>query len=147
MTGELIFWLAVLIVMIIAELATAQLVTIWFAAGALGATIAAAFNAPLWVQIVLFLVFSMALLIFTRPILTSTIKKMHPTNLELDLGKKAIVIQDIDNEQLKGRVKINGVDWMARSTDGSIISEGKTVIIDRINGAKMDVSLEENEEK
>lgn len=61
-------WLIILVVCIIIEIITMGLTTIWFAGGALVSAIAAAFSAPLWLQIILFLVVSLILLYLTRPI-------------------------------------------------------------------------------
>ena len=61
-------WLVALIVFIIIEFVTMGLTTIWFAGGALVASVAAAFQAPIWLQVTLFLVVSLLLLFFTRPI-------------------------------------------------------------------------------
>ena len=65
---EMIIWLVLLIVAIVAEVLTMGLTTIWFAGGALVAIFAAILNAPVWLQVVLFLVVSLVLLIFTRPV-------------------------------------------------------------------------------
>ena len=65
---EVFAWLALLILLVLIELATMGLTTIWFAAGALVATIAAACGAPVLVQVILFLVVSVLMLVFTRPV-------------------------------------------------------------------------------
>ena len=62
---EVFAWLALLILLVLIELATMGLTTIWFAAGALVATIAAACGAPVLVQVILFLVVSVLMLVFT----------------------------------------------------------------------------------
>ena len=63
-----VFWLVVLVVLVVIELLTMGLTTVWFAGGALVATVAALFHAPLALQIILFLVVSAVLLFFTRPL-------------------------------------------------------------------------------
>ena len=63
-----IIWLALMAVLLIIEIMTLGLTTIWFAAGALVATIAAACGAPVLVQVILFLVVSVLMLVFTRPV-------------------------------------------------------------------------------
>ncbi len=60
---EVFAWLALLILLVLIELATMGLTTIWFAAGALVATIAAACGAPVLVQVILFLVVSVLMLV------------------------------------------------------------------------------------
>ena len=66
--NQVVFWLILLIILVAIEIATMGLTTIWFAGGAFVAIIAAALNTPLYVQITLFLIVSVGLLLFTRPI-------------------------------------------------------------------------------
>lgn len=68
MDNMLFIWLIALIVLIVIELATMGLTTIWFALGALVAAITAALHAPVVLQVVLFLVISIVSFIFTRPL-------------------------------------------------------------------------------
>ncbi|MBQ8903428.1 MAG: NfeD family protein, partial [Oscillospiraceae bacterium] len=102
-----IVWTVVLIAALIVEGATFALVTIWFAAGALGALVAAGLGAPLFVQLIVFAVLAAIMLIFTRPLLKKLFpNKFIPTNSELEIGKTAVVIEPIDNATGKGRVKL-----------------------------------------
>lgn len=95
-----IIWLLLFVVLIAVEIATLGLTTIWFAAGALAATIAAAFNAPVFIQIALFIFVSLVLLIFTRPVAVKYFNKDRiKTNAESLVGRQAIVISEIDNLQ------------------------------------------------
>ena len=143
MTGEIILWLVLFIVLVIAELATFQLVSVWFALGALGSLIAAACGASFWVQILIFVIISTLLLFLTRPILKKFVfKQPVPTNSELDIGKTAKVTESIDNIKLTGRVNLSGVSWAARSSDGKNTDEGETVVVDKIEGTKLYVSAE-----
>lgn len=136
-----IVWTVVLIAALIIEASTFALVAIWFAAGALGALIAAGLGAPLIVQLIIFTVLAALMLIFTRPLLKKLFpNKFIPTNSELEIGKTAVVIQAIDNETGKGRVKLSGVDWAAISENGEDIPEGETVIVKEIRSAKAVVS-------
>lgn len=141
MTEYLIVWGAVFAVMVIAELSTMQLVSIWFAAGAAAAFVSALFEQVIWVQLIIFAVVSILLLVFTRPLLKKiTVKNNQPTNKDLDIGKTASVIEAIDNDTDKGRVKLNGTYWKAVSNDGSKIPEGTVVTITEIKGTKLFVS-------
>lgn len=138
--GELmIFWLVVLIVTIVVEVITLGLTSIWFAGGALVAVIAAALHAPLAVQIVLFLLVSLLLLFFTRPIAVKYFNKDRiRTNVESLIGRQAIVISEIDNLQGIGQVTVGGQEWSARSHDDSLkLPVGAVVDIVAINGVKL----------
>lgn len=133
-----VFWAAVLVAAVIIEAATVGLATIWFAVGALAALIAAAFSANIGVQIGIFIVVSLLLLIFTRPIL----KKLFPvrfqaTNFDRCIGKTAVAEEEIDNIAGTGCIKIDGVFWTARCEDSTkTVKKGELVRIVKIEGVK-----------
>ena len=129
-------------VMVIAELATFQLVSIWFAAGAASAFIAAMCGFGMGFQLFMFIVVSVLLLSVTRPILKKfTANNIQPTNTELDIGKTATVIEEINNVSCTGRARLNGVDCNAVSSDDTVIKAGSVVKINDIKGTKLYVSL------
>lgn len=133
-----IFWIIVLVAAILIEAATAVLISIWFAAGALAALISAALGAPLIVQAVLFVVFSAVMLIFTRPLIKKLFpNKFIPTNSDSYAGKTAVVIEEIDALKGKGRVKFNGVDWIAVTEGEEVIPVDTVVTILAVKGAKL----------
>lgn len=133
-----IIWLALLIVFAITEGVTVALVSIWFMGGALAALIAALCGAELWVQVVLFFAVSILLLLCLRPLSKRLIKqKKVATNADSNIGKEAVVTERIDNLQGIGAVRISGVEWSARSADGSEIEKGAVVRVLRIEGVKV----------
>ena len=133
-----IIWLALLIVFAITEGVTVALVSIWFMGGALAALIAALCGAELWVQVVLFFAVSILLLLCLRPLSKRLIKqKKVATNADSNIGKEAVVTEHIDNLQGSGAVRISGVEWSARSADGSEIEKGAVVRVLRIEGVKV----------
>ena len=133
-----IIWLALLIVFAITEGVTVALVSIWFMGGALAALIAALCRAELWVQVVLFFAVSILLLLCLRPLSKRLIKqKKVATNADSNIGKEAVVTEHIDNLQGSGAVRISGVEWSARSADGSEIEKGAVVRVLRIEGVKV----------
>ena len=136
---EPFYWLIALVVLLIIEIITLGLTTIWFAGGALVAFIAAMLQAPLPVQIVLFFVVSLALLIFTRPIAERYFNaNRQKTNVNSMIGKEAKVTADIDNFDQTGQVMIGSVEWTARSEeDGVKIAAGSRVEICRVEGVKV----------
>jgi membrane protein implicated in regulation of membrane protease activity len=136
--SPVIIWAVALVVLLAIEGATAQLVTIWFAAGALVALIAAALHAPIWLQAVLFIVVSGVTLVATRPLVKNiTKRKTQSLNADRCIGETAVVTEDIDNIQATGSVKVGGIVWTARSSDGEKIEKGKNVIIEKIDGVKL----------
>jgi Membrane protein implicated in regulation of membrane protease activity len=139
MERELIFWLVLLVVLLVIELATLGLTTIWFAGGAAAAFVASILGAGLVVLIVVFLAVSILLLVFTRPFAAKYINKNRVrTNVDSLLGQKAVVTQDIDNLAGTGEARVDGKVWMARTeNDGEQIVCGTTVTILGVSGVKL----------
>lgn len=144
-----ILWLILLVVFIAIEAATLGLTTIWFAGGSLIAVILAALGLPIYVQIAAFIVVSLVLLIFTRPIAVKYFNKDRiKTNAESIVGKKAVVTSPIDNLAATGQVSINGMEWSARTTrDEDKVEEGTIVTVIAINGVKLIVEKERKEDE
>ena len=132
-------WLAVFVVMVVIEIATLGLTTIWFAGGALVALIISLFNPPVAVQIAVFIVVSVVLLIFTRPIAAKHFnKKMVATNVDSVPGETGIVSVDIDNVAATGTVMIKGMEWTARTESDDVkIVKGAKVKVLRVEGVKV----------
>ena len=134
----IILWAVALVAFLIIEGATAQLVTIWFAAGALVSLIAAVFKAPFWLQVVLFVGVSAITLFATWPIVKKIRnRKAESLNADRVIGQTAVVTETIDNIEGTGSVKIDGVAWTARTADQSRIEAGKQVTIEKIEGVKV----------
>ena len=142
---EAICWLAIVIVLLVLEIATLGLTTIWFAGGALVACIAALLHANIWVQIVLFLVVSVLLLFFTRPLAVRYMNKDRTkTNVDSMVGKEAVVTEAIDNLKAQGVVQVNGLEWTARSEESQeVIPKGAIVEVGRVDGVNLIVRKKE----
>lgn len=133
-----LIWLGFLALLLVIEAITAGLTTIWFAGGALVAAIACYAGVNLTVQILCFLCVSLVLLIFTRPLAMKYFNKENTqTNVNSLIGKKAVVIQDIDNLAQTGQVRINDIEWTARSADDEKIGKDTVVTIQEIRGVKL----------
>ena len=124
-----IIWLIALIVLVIIEIISQGLTTIWFAGGSLVALISTFCGANLFVQIAIFLVVSIIMLIFTRPIaMLHFNKKVVPTNVETL----------VDNIGAKGKAELNGMEWTVRSaSEGILIPEGARAKVLRVEGVKL----------
>ena len=137
-------WLALTVIFAIIEGVTPQLVSIWFAGGALCAMIVSLFGVPLWVDIAVFVGVSALLLILTRPLIKKRWgPKIERTNADAAIGKQAIVTARIDNTEGVGLVNLGGQIWSARSESGDPIDEGASVLVQRIEGVKLIVTKEE----
>jgi len=134
-----IIWLILFAFFVILEIATAALTSIWFAFGSLFAIICSGLGMPIYVQIIVFVIVSFVVLFFLRPFAMKYVgKNKLATNAESMIGKKAIVIEAIDNNKELGRVRVDGIEWMARSmSDEMQIPEGQNVVIKRIDGVKL----------
>lgn len=132
-------WIVLLVILVVIEIATMGLTTIWFAGGALIALILALVGLPSYVQIAAFLVVSLTLLFFTRPIAMRYFNKDRvKTNAESLVGKRAIVTGKIDNLKAMGQVTVSGMEWSARSAyEDVIIPEGAVVTVVAISGVKL----------
>ena len=134
-----IIWLALTAVLLIIEIVTLGLTTIWFAAGALFAFFAALLGMNQGIQIGVFVVVSVVLLFFTRPLAVKYLNtKTIKTNTEALVGKTARVIVDINNLKSQGQFVINGLEWTARSSDDTVVFKiGDAVTIVGIEGVKL----------
>lgn len=142
-------WFGLTLALLLTEIATTELVAVWFAAASLVLGLVAGFFPQLDViwQILIFAVLSGVLVAATRPLVKKLMRKGKDkeTNLELILGHKALVVEGIDNDLEQGAVKINGLIWTARSIDGEKIDEGVLIRIKEIRGNKVLVALEKEE--
>lgn len=137
-------WLAVVAVLLVIEAITVGLTTVWFAGGALVAAIASWLGAGQVVQWILFVAVSLVLLIFTRPLAVKYMNRdVSRTNVDSLIGKRAVVIQEINNLAQTGQVKINDLEWMARTKDdGCTIPQKAVVVIREVKGVKLIVEEE-----
>lgn len=135
-------WLILLALLIIVEIATLGLTTIWFAGGALVAFIVSLFYDNLLLEISLFLVISLVLLIVTRPVVKKYFNSTRiKTNYAAVIGKEAVVTATIDNDKATGLAVVDGQEWSARSVDGMIIEKGTKVTVEDISGVKLIVKI------
>ena len=142
---ETIFWLILFVVLLIIEIFTMGLTTVWFAGGALVAFVLAFVGLGLPVQIIVFLLVSILLLVLTRPIAIQFFnKERQKTNADRLIGQKAVVLETIDTLHSTGRVEINGMEWSAKAEDTAAVIEAGTVVsVEGIQGVKLIVKKEE----
>ena len=144
MMNMTVVWLVAMIVLLIVEGLVPGLVSIWFALGALAALIAALTGAPLWLQVIWFMVVSVVTLAVTRPLAKKYINsRTVPTNADVMLGKECVVTEAIDNVLGTGAVTVGGKVWTARmDNDVEKAAPGQRVRAVRIEGVKLIVSAE-----
>nr|MBP3599274.1 NfeD family protein [Eubacterium sp.] len=133
-----IVWLVVLAIMLVIEALTLGLTTVWFGVGAIGAAIVAWLGYGIWAQIIVFAILSVVAMALCRPIAVKYLNKdKEKTNVDDVIGKTVVVTKEIDNEQARGTVMLNGMEWTARSEDGRIIAEKEKATVVSVEGVKL----------
>ena len=147
MQWEAIVWFVLMLIFLMVEANTVSMVSAWFAVGSLGALIISLLGGELWIQGVVFVTVSAVLLILLRPLARKHFTpKLVKTNVEAVVGQTGPVIVAIDNVLAEGRVKLGGMEWAARSTDGQPIPLDTLVTVDRVEGVKVFVTAAESKE-
>lgn len=136
-----IFWLTMIVFLVIIEIASINLTTIWFVASAIVSLIISFFCNWFLLQFGIFVVLGIILLITTRPLLLRLFKvEKIKTNLDRVIGMEGIVTEDI-NPLETGEVKVDGKKWSAYSTEK--LEKGTLVMVEEINGVKLSVKKKE----
>lgn len=130
-------WLIIAGLFFIGEMITVGFLVFWLGVGALIAMIVSFFTSNIIIQTTVFIVSSAILLLATKPLVKKFVDiKPTNTNAFSIIGKKALVIKEINSIQSSGQIKINGEVWTAESENNEIIPEGSEVEILQINGVK-----------
>lgn len=132
------FWLILSGIFFVIEMATVGFLVFWFGIGALLAMIVSIFTTNLAIQTAVFVFSSTLLLFFTRPFVNkfSNEENEIQTNAYSIIGKRGIVIKDIDPISGKGQVKIGTEVWSAKSENDRKIVKGLEVEVVEIDGVK-----------
>ena len=140
---DMIGWLLAFVILIGIEAATMALTTIWFAGGAVFAFFAAVLGFSIQTQLVVFLIVSFILLLFTRPFAMRFVnRETVKTNVDGLIGRRAKVITKIDNNEPSGATVVDGQEWTARSMDDAVtIPVGTHVVIKEVRGVKLIVEM------
>ena len=137
-------WSVLTLVLLVVEFATYGLTSIWFAIGSLCALVTALLGAPLWLQILWFILISILTLALTRPLVKKYINgRALPTNADRVIGMLVPVREAIDNLNGTGAVFADGKLWTARSAGGETLRAGEIVRVREIRGVTLIVSAAE----
>ena len=142
-----LIWLGLFILLLVIEIITVGLTTIWFAAGALAALAANVLGANLIIQIIIFLAVSVVLPIFTRPWAEKHLnRKRVRTNYEREIGKVIRITEKVDNLDQTGKSVVDGQEWTVRSrNDSDIFEAGALARVVAVSGVKLIVEKCEEE--
>lgn len=132
-------WLVLMIILLVVEGVVPGLVSIWFALGSLAALLSAIVGAPVWLQVLWFLLISIVSLILTRPLAKKYVNsRITPTNADMLIGQECVVTETIDNVMGLGAVTVGGKVWTARTENPDIKADvGQTMTVVRIEGVKL----------
>ena len=107
-----------------------------FAVGAVAGAIVAALGGGIVLQVVAFVIVSVALVAVVRPI-ANRHREQRPklvTGIDALKGKQAVVLERVDGSG--GRIKLAGEVWSARPLDGTLSYDvGQEVDVVEIEGA------------
>ncbi len=135
-------WLITSGVFFIMEIFTFGFLVFWLGVGALIAMVSSFFITNIIAQTSIFVISSGLLIFATKPLFNKISQKdIIPTNVYSMIGKKAIVIEDIDWSTGKGLIKVEGQVWSAKSKEQIIIPKNSEVEIESIEGVKAYVKL------
>lgn len=133
----LYIWFIVIVICAVLEALTLQLCAVWFAVGGVAALTAASLGCTVNRQLWIFVIFSALLMALIRPFCRRFLHtKQEATNADRIIGADAVVVEDIDNLQHAGAVRVYGQIWTARSSNTISIPKGDTVRIIAIQGVK-----------
>ena len=132
------FWIILAGIFFIIEMATVGFLVFWFGIGALIAMLVSLFTSSLVVQTTIFVFSSTLLLFLTRPFVNKFTKKdvTIQTNAYSIIGKRGIVLKDIDPINGTGQIKVGTEVWSAKSSDDRKIEKGIEIEILEIEGVK-----------
>ena len=136
-------WILAALVCGIIEVMSVSFVFLMFAIGALAAGIAGALGANVTIQVIVFVVVTVALLAGLRPFLKGRIERSAGdvrTNTDALIGKTGYVTEVVGERH--GRIQFSGGERSAR-TESASIPVGAEVRVDRIDGATAVVSAVE----
>ena len=132
-----LFWLVLFVILALFELATVNLVSIWFSLGALITTFVSLVTDNIMIHLAVFTISSILLLLLTKPFVKRMKKREGvPTNLDMVIGKTGVVTEKIEKDGI-GEVKVLGKKWSAYSDKG--VKENSKVKVLSINGVKLKV--------
>ncbi len=142
-----LMWVFVAVVAAVIEAETCDMVSIWFVPGAIVSMLLSFLDIPLWVQCVVFAALSAVTLVLVHTVLKKYLPKRKETKTNVDalIGQRGIVTEEINNLQATGCVKLQGLEWTARSEEeGLTIPVGSVVTVSDVKGVKLICILEKN---
>ncbi|HOX28520.1 MAG TPA: NfeD family protein [bacterium] len=133
-----VIWVILAAILVIAEIFTAGFFIMFFGLGALPAAAAAYFGAPIFWQLMIFIISSSLLLAFARKFALK-VTAGAPANIGANrmTGSSGIVLEEINPTTATGLVRIDREEWRAESEGGAVIEPGEWVEVIRVEGTRV----------
>ena len=139
-----LWYLALFFILLVVELSSYNLTTVWIALGALFTSVYAYFfPEQIVIQMILLFVLSIVFIVLTKPLIQKLKYAKEKTNADRLIGMEGIVLEQIQPVKGTGQVKVSGQIWSAKSSDGNEIAVGEIIKIKNIEGVKLVVDREE----
>ena len=129
-------WLIATVLLFIIEIFVPTFFAASLGIGTLVAAIFAFLGFGIEIQLIVFSVVTLASIFAVRPFMLKYAHKKNghiKTNVDALVGKKATVVQTIDNSKNEGRVVVEGDDWKAQTENDEVVESGKKVEIVKVD--------------
>lgn len=139
-------WTIAGVILFILEIFVPGFVVACFGVGCLLTAIPAALGVSLELQVLVFAAGSLATFFAARPLMIRSMRAGADdlkSNIDALSGKPGRVVEGIDPATDAGRVKVGGEDWRAVAEDGQAVEAGATVVVVKVDGAKLIVARSE----
>ncbi len=132
-------WIALIVLAIIVEVMTDQLISIWFVPGSIIATILDYLGVHFLWQVLTVLVLAALGIVFAKTVLIKKLRSgIVKTNIDAIIGERCVVTEKIDNYVGCGQVKIKGQIWSARGVgQDDVFDVGEVLHVVAIEGVKV----------
>jgi membrane protein implicated in regulation of membrane protease activity len=128
-------WVLVAFFLLAIEFASTTMHVGFFGGGALvvALTIALGWRGPLWAQLLVFTVSSLAALLIFRPIVVRKLKLGETKTVDSIVGEQATALDDMA-VQSRGTAELRGSTWSAQNVGRTPLKRGERCTVDRVDG-------------
>ena len=135
-------WLILCGAFLLIEIFNISFLLIWPGIGSFFAFIASVLGAPVEIQIAVFAISTTIMIIFMKPLTKKLFKNKDNTKMNNDamIGKKGVVIKEINSIEDVGQVKVAGELWSAITLNDEKIKINEIVEVTKVDGVKLVVT-------
>jgi hypothetical protein len=135
-------WLILCGAFLLIEIFNISFLLIWPGIGSFFAFIASVLGAPIEIQLAVFAISTTIMIIFMKPLTKKLFKNKDNTKMNNDamIGKKGVVIKEINSTEDVGQVKVAGELWSAITLNDEKIKINEIVEVTKVDGVKLVVT-------